>query len=117
MWPVAYWGCILKLSFTRFARLPFGGASIWPRKKSCGQRLNDYFIVTVDYRYLALQFRLKLFLFLRNLLPGREGETRALLAAIFSSPPFAFMVCAPDLILQCWLAGARHGRPRTGRAN
>jgi len=51
MWPEAYWGCILNLSFTRFARLPFGGARIWPRKKNCGQRLSVYFIVTVDYRY------------------------------------------------------------------
>jgi len=50
MWPVAYWGCILKLSFTRFARLPFGGASIWWRKKSCGQRRSVYFIVAIDYR-------------------------------------------------------------------
>ena len=51
MWPVAYWGCILTPSFTRFAVLPFGGASIWPRKKSCGQWLGVYFVVTVDYGY------------------------------------------------------------------
>jgi hypothetical protein len=50
MWLAAYWGWILTPLFTRFARLPFGGASIWPRKKSCGLRRSVYFIVTIDYR-------------------------------------------------------------------